>query len=448
MGDVMTSTLQGIRDRISADFRGEGIVADYIPELSRADPRWCAVALVSQEGHSYQAGDADQLFTLQSISKPFVYALALTDLGFDAVTSRVGAEPSGEAFNAISLEPGTGRPANPMINAGAMIATSLVRATGPAERFERIRQCLSAFAGRPLSVDDAVFSSEMETGDRNRALAYLMRNAGSLRGSVEECVDVYFRQCALNATTRDLAAMAATLANGGVNPVTSVRVVDDRIAGHVLSVMATCGMYDFSGEWLLRVGLPAKSGVSGGIIAVSPGQFGISVFSPPLDAHGNSVRGTEILRELSSRFDLHLMHHPGRSAPAVYLSTTAAAIPSKRERRREEREALKADGDRIAIVAAQGDLEFAAAESLLFSIDHALAHRAHAPEWLVLDLQRVTRLHPAAARMLDGHLTHLLAHGVIVAVVQPSKRLLLPATNEFEELEEAIAWSEDALTDS
>ena len=182
MGHVMTSTLQGIRDRISADCRGGGIVADYIPELSRANPGWCAVALVSQEGHSYQAGDADQLFTLQSISKPFVYALALADLGLDAVTSRVGAEPSGEAFNAISLEPGTGRPANAMINAGAMIATSLVRATGPAERFERIRQCLSAFAGRPLSVDDAVFSSEMETGDRNRALAYLMRNAGSLRG--------------------------------------------------------------------------------------------------------------------------------------------------------------------------------------------------------------------------------------------------------------------------
>jgi glutaminase len=419
MGHVMTTTLQGIRDRVVADVR-EGSVADYIPELSRANPNVCAVALVSLEGHPYQAGDADQPFTMQSISKPFVYALALADHGLEGVASRVGAEPSGEAFNAISLEPGTGRPANPMINAGAMIATSLVRAATPAERFARIQQCLSAFAGRSLSVDEAVFASEMDTGDRNRALAYLMRSAGSLHGSVDECVEVYFRQCAVTSTTRDLAVMAATLANGGVNPLTGVRVVEDRIAGHVLSVMATCGMYDFSGEWLLRVGLPAKSGVSGGIIACSPGQFGIGVFSPRLDGHGNSVRGTEVLRELSSRFDLHLMHHSGRSGPAVYLSTIR---------------------DRIAIVAAQGDLEFAAAESLLFSIEHTLAPSV--PAWLVLDLQRVTRLHPAAAHMLDAHLTHLVAQAVVVALVQPDDHVLLPAANEFATRDEAITWCED-----
>src|SRR5262245_60864812 len=169
MVDVVTSTLLGIRDRVIAEVRG-GAVANYIPELSRANPKWCGVALVSLEGHPYLAGDAEQPFTLQSISKPFVYALALADLGLEAVTSHVSAEPSGEAFNAISLEPGTGRPANPMINAGAMMATSLVAAVGPVERFERIRQLLSAFAGHPLSVDEAVFASEMETGDRNRAL--------------------------------------------------------------------------------------------------------------------------------------------------------------------------------------------------------------------------------------------------------------------------------------
>jgi glutaminase len=443
IGHVVTAALHEIRDRVAADHRGR--VADYIPELSRADPEWCALALVSLEGHPYHAGEAEQPFTLQSISKPFVYALALSDLGMESVMSRVGAEPSGEAFNAISLEPDTGRPANPMINAGAMIATSLVRADGPDGRFERILHCLSAFAGRPLSVDEAVFASEMDTGDRNRALAYLMRSAGSLRGSVDGCIEVYFRQCAVTVTTPDLAVMAATLANGGVNPMTGLRVVDDRIAGHVLSVMATCGMYDCSGEWLLRIGLPAKSGVSGGIIAVCPGQFGIGVFSPPLDRHGNSVRGTEVLRELSTRFDLHVMHDPGHAAPPVCLSTTVAATPSTRERSLAERKALAADGDRIAIVGAQGDLEFAAAEGLLFSIEQALPSHMPGAGWLVLDLQRVTRLHPAAAHLLAAHLTQLLAHDVAVTVVQPAERLRLPATGEFDERDDAVAWCEDAL---
>lgn len=441
-GHVVTSTLQGIRNRVVADDRS-GSVADYIPELSLANPDWCAVALVSVEGHPYLAGDAAQPFTLQSISKPFVYALALADLGLERVASHVGAEPSGEAFNAISLEAGTGRPANPMINAGAMMATSLVRASNAAERFERIRQCLSAFAGRSLRVDEAVFASEMETGDRNRALAYLMRGAGALQGSVNECVEVYFRQCAVSVTTRDLAVMAATLANGGVNPVTGIDVVGDRIAGHVLSVMATCGMYDFSGEWLLHVGLPAKSGVSGGIIAVRPGQLGIGVFGPRLDRHGNSVRGAEILRELSSRFDLHLMHRAGESGPAVYRATTAAARPSPRVRSDEEREALRSGAERIVILAAQGELEFAAAERLLWTIEHSLDQPG--AQWLVLDLRRVTRLHPAAAHMLDAHLAHLLAHDVFIAVAQPDERLLLPASGEFDTCAEAVAWCEDAL---
>jgi glutaminase len=452
IGHVVTSTLQGIRNRVVADDRS-GSVADYIPELSLANPDWCAVALVSVEGHPYVAGDAAQPLTLQSISKPFVYALALADLGLERVASRVGSEPSGEAFNAISLEPGTGRPANPMINAGAMMATSLVRASNAAERFERIRQCLSAFAGHSLSVDEAVFASEMETGDRNRALAYLMRSAGALQGSVNECVEVYFRQCAVSVTTRDLAVMAATLANGGVNPVTGIDVVGDRIAGHVLSVMATCGMYDFSGEWLLQVGLPAKSGVSGGIIAVSPGQFGIGVFGPRLDRHGNSVRGTNMLRELSSRFDLHLMHRSPQSGPVVYRATTAAASPSHRTRPGEERDALQTDAGRIAILAAQGEIEFAAAERLLWTIEHSLEARPEGralrpqPEaqWLVLDLRRVTRLHPAATHMLDAHLTHLLAHDVFIAIVQPDERLLLPAAGEFDNCDDAVAWCEDAL---
>ncbi len=441
----ITGALQSIRDRVAPEVRGR--VADYIPELYRADPSWFGIALVSMEGHRYQVGEAERHFTLQSVSKPFVYALALSDLGLENVIAHVGAEPSGEAFNAISLEPGTGRPANAMINAGALVTTSLVRAGDPTEQFERIRAYLSAFAGRELFVDEAVFASEMETGDRNRALAYLMRSAGSLRGRVDETVEVYFRQCALTATTGDLAVMAATLANGGVNPCTGERVAEDRIAGHVLSVMATCGMYDFSGEWLLRVGLPSKSGVSGALIASSPGQFGIGVFSPPLDDNGNSVRGIEVLRELASRYELHLMHNPGRSAPSVYLSTTASARPSRQARRRAERTALKQHGHRIAIIAVQGDLEFAAAETLLFSIDHALLRRSpDRPRWLVLDLLKVTRVQPFAASMLDACLADLLGRGIVVAVVvQSGRHVIATATAEFCEEDEAIGWCEDAL---
>jgi glutaminase len=169
-----------------------------------------------------------------------------------------------------------------MINAGALLTTSLVKAPDPAERFTRIHRALSAFAGRPLAVDEATFASEQATGDRNRALAYLMRSAGSLTEPVDEVVDTYFRQCAVLVSVADIATMAATLANGGVNPRTGAQVVGERAAGHVLTVMATCGMYDYSGEWLLRVGLPAKSGVSGCVIAVSPAQFGIGLFSPPV----------------------------------------------------------------------------------------------------------------------------------------------------------------------
>ena len=267
--DPIVRALEEIREELAAVPGGE--VATYIPQLSAADPSWFGLALTSLEGHCYAAGDADVAFTVQSVSKPFVLALALRDLGPEAVADRVGAEPSGEAFNAISLEPGSGRPENPMVNAGAIVTSSLVPATGPEERFERIRACLSAFAGRALEVDDAVFASERATGDRNRALAYLMRNAGSLTGDIDDVLDVYFRQCSLLVTAADLATMAATLANGGVNPVTGEEVVDRSVTAHVLTVMATCGMYDYAGEWLLRVGLPAKSGVSGRSVASGAG---------------------------------------------------------------------------------------------------------------------------------------------------------------------------------
>ncbi len=444
--DPITAALNELHASLASD--SSGTLASYIPQLAEVDPGQFGLALATLDGRRYQAGDAAVPFTLQSVSKPFVYALALADLGLEEVLSRVGAEPSGEAFNAISLEPGSGRPSNPMVNAGAILTTSLVRGDGPAARFERIRELLSAFAGRPLDMDEKVFASELETGDRNRALAYLMRNAGSLRCDVDEAIDVYFRQCALLATAADVAVMAATLANGGINPCTKATVVSQSIAEHVLAVMASCGMYDYAGEWLLRVGLPAKSGVSGGLVAVSPGQFGIGLFSPPLDARGNSVRAVAASRVLAERFQLHLMHHPGRSAPVIAHAGSAVTTRSGRLRRRKERDVLHAHGGDIDLRSLQGDIEFAAAEVILQSLSAVPAARPGSARWLVLDVQGISRLHPVAARMLDAAVLELGTRGIVVVVGDGHRRGLLPhATVELPSPEEALEWCEDALLD-
>lgn len=255
-----------------------GAVADYIPELAQVDPDPFGLALMSVHGRLHEAGDTDVPFTIQSSSKPFVFALAVAELGIEEVARHVGFEPSGEPFNAISLEEATGRPANPMINAGAVVVASLVPGRDVRERSERVREVLSRFAGTELEVDEAVYRSEDDTGDRNRALAHLARSAGVLGSSVADAVEVYFRQCSVRVTTRDLTVMGATLANGGRHPVTGDRIVDEAVARTTLSIMASCGMYDASGDWMVRVGIPAKSGVGGGIVATAPGQFGIGVF--------------------------------------------------------------------------------------------------------------------------------------------------------------------------
>lgn len=399
--DVVSEALADLYQRCRGLVGGE--VADYIPQLALADPDCFGLALVSMDGHRYHAGDSGAAFTLQSVTKPFVLALALAELGPDQVGLRVGCEPSGEAFNAISLDPGTGRPANPMINAGAIAVTALVPAADPAERFERILDCLGRFAGRRLDLDGAVYRSEAETGDRNRALAYLMRGTGVLAGDPVEAADTYFRQCSVRATVEDLAVMAATLGNGGVNPVTGEAVVPEPVAEQVLAVMATCGMYDAAGEWMLRVGLPAKSGVSGGLVAVAPGRFGVAVHSPRLDRAGNPVRGVAALRELSERFGLHLMHNAGPGAATVLPDGADTGT---------------GDGG-PTLLAAQGALDFTAAERLLFALDDRVpaAVPGRAPGRLVLDLDRVTALDATAEAMLTRALTLLAERGHRIVLV-------------------------------
>lgn len=376
--DPITALLDDVLEEVRP--LGTGAPAGYIPELAEADPDRLAFAVAGPHGRVRAVGDADHGFTIQSISKPFVLALALAERGRDAVLAKVGAEPSGEPFNAISLEPGTGRPANPMVNAGAIATTALVRGDTVDERMTRIVACLSAFAGRSLWVDEAVYASESATGDRNRALAHLLRSYGVVDGSVEVAVETYFRQCSLLVTVRDLAVMAATLAFGGLNPVTRERVVDEPVARDVLSIMSSCGMYDYSGEWLLRVGLPAKSGVSGGLLAVAPSQFGVAAFSPRLDEHGNTVRGIAVVETLAERFGMHLLEpHESIAVPAFTVEETA-------------------DG---RVLRLSGELGLAGTERVV-AVLRELADAIPAGMQVTVDARDLARTHPSALVALRG----------------------------------------------
>jgi glutaminase len=300
--------LQAALDELHARFAPlkDGHVATYIPELAKADPDAFAISVCTADGRTYHAGDVEAAFTIQSIAKPFTYGMALDDHGRDYVLSRVGVEPTGDAFNSITLDEASKRPYNPMVNAGAIATASMVRGANPTDRLNRVLEAFARYMGRKASVDVSVYMSEKTTGHRNRAIAHLMLNFGMLDAHVDEALDLYFQQCAMLVTSRDLAVMAATLANDGANPLTNDRAVESRYVKDILSVMYTCGMYDYTGEWVYRVGLPAKSGVGGGIIAVVPRQLGIAVYSPRLDARGNSVRGIEVCKALSERFGLHL----------------------------------------------------------------------------------------------------------------------------------------------
>jgi len=281
----------------------EGIVANYIPELAKVNPDLFSISIVTVDGQVYQVGDYQQLFTIQSISKVFAYGLALEDHGRDYVLTRVGVEPTGEAFNAIILDEQSKRP---MVNAGAIATTSLIKGAGATERLNRVLEMFRRYIGHDVFVDISVFTSERSTGHRNRAMAHLMLNFGMIDRNIEEALDLYFQQCAVMVNCHDLAVMAATLANRGVNPITGEQAVNSRYIKDILSVMYTCGMYNFAGEWAYKVGIPAKSGVCGGIMAVVPNLMGIAVFSPPLDIRGNSVRGVKVCEELSQQLGLHL----------------------------------------------------------------------------------------------------------------------------------------------
>ena len=401
------SPIQAYLDSLHREFSGltSGEVAGYIPELAKVEPDGFAIVLATVDGQVYSVGDAQRLFSIQSISKPFVYGVALEDRGRARVAQAIGVEPSGDPFNAISLEPGTGRPRNPMINAGAIAAASLVAGADEAARLARVLGALSVWAGRPLDVDPAIFESERDTGHRNRAIGHMLRNHGIIDGDPEPALGLYFRQCAVRVDCRDLALMAATLANGGMHPLTNQRAVRSDCIEPMLSVMTTCGMYDDSGTWVDAVGLPAKSGVGGGIIAVLPGQLGIGVYSPRLDARGNSARGVAVCRRISADLGLHFLQPPRPSVATLRARYTLQGLRSKRRRSAAEGRLLDDLGQRAEVFELQGDLRFATLEPVLRAIVGGAA------QLLVLDFKRVGHVDGGAIRMLAALASRCAALG-------------------------------------
>jgi glutaminase len=451
MKSPIQAYLEGLHQRIAGEHGGE--LASYIPELTKADPDGFGICLVSMDGVAYSVGDTDRHFTIQSISKPFVYGAALADRGRDFVAAKVGVEPSGDAFNSISLDPRTGAPLNPMINAGAIATASLVDGDTAAAQWDRIAAALSAFAGRALDVDAAVYRSESATGFRNRAIAWMLKNFGIIEGEPMPALENYFQQCSLLVDCRDLAFMAATLANGGVHPLTGQRALPAEHVERVLSVMATCGMYDFAGSWLYEVGMPAKSGVGGGIIAVLPGRFGIGIFSPRLDEKGNSVRGIKVCKQLSRDFGLHVFSHagdPGMSLGRVY---TGADAPSRRQPDPEMRRYLNEGAHRIKYLCLHGYLAVDGVEFVIRRMQ-ALAPESNS---FILDMHQVDGLSESAARLLNQARLGFAGEDIAVvfsrihdrpAILEPLRK----ATNKddrgilsFEDNDLAVEWCENRL---
>jgi glutaminase len=434
-----------------------GVVASYIPELSRVDPNLFGISIVTVDGHVYQVGDTQHPFTIQSISKPFVYGLALEDNGVLKVLKKVDVEPSGEAFNSISLEANTGRPKNAMINAGAIATTGLVYGEDASMKFDRILRHIITYTGHKLSIDNSVYRSESETGHRNKAISYLLRNSEIIEQDPDPILDVYFKQCSILITCRDLALAAATLANNGINPITGIRALKGEYVPKVLSVMASCGMYDYSGAWLFDVGMPAKSGVGGGVLAVLPGQLGIAVFSPRLDSRGNSVRGLAVCRKLSRDFGLHMLSTSALTTTSVIRNLyNGSEVHSNHIRRLDELKVLDTVGEKILVFELSGELRFAPSEIITSKI----LENADDIRYLILDFKHVSSIDQSASSFLMHLVKSLHFKGIeIIFTSIEDKYVLLknlkakfkkdhePLFQEFVDIDRALEYCENYLLD-
>ncbi|KAF5064911.1 Glutaminase [anaerobic digester metagenome] len=304
--DLTQAMDQGLTDALAygSGYLGQGKVADYIPALAGAPADHLGICVLTRDGEFHCRGHWDQMFTMQSISKALLLIYALLELGHEKVFSRVGVEPTGDSFNSIvKLETKGHHPLNPFINAGAIATMGLILEEG--RTFVQFMEFLEGLARRPLTIDETVYRSEKETGDLNRSLAYFMKSDQVIQGDVEATLDAYFRMCSILVNTRDLARFGMILANDGQDPLTGEPILSAYYATLVKTLMVTCGMYDSSGEFAIKVGMPAKSGVGGGILALVQGKAGLGVYSPALDEKGNSLCGIKTLEYLSQALDLH-----------------------------------------------------------------------------------------------------------------------------------------------
>lgn len=370
-----------------------GALANYIPELSKVNPDNFAIVVTTVDGYQYSYGDSHIEFTIQSVSKPFIYGMAIQEYGVKKVLEKISVEPSGDAFNSISLYPDSGRPFNPMINAGAITATDMIWQQYQQDTFDRVLKTFSNYAGSPLKLDVSVYNSESSTGHRNRAIAHLLRNFNILQTEVEAPLDVYFKQCSIVVNCKQLSIMGATLASNGVNPITGKKALKAKYVPNVLSVMASCGMYDYSGEWIYNVGLPAKSGVGGGVLAVLPGQLAIAVYSPPLDKKGNSVLGVELCKTIAERFSLHLYKAPRQTKHVLRRQLTLRTVRSKYKRDVIAENLFEKFGGDIHLMELQGDLCFATCELFMRKISKEC-------RTLVLSVRRCTTMDDGALSLL------------------------------------------------
>ncbi len=449
----LTPSINSIREIINEIHEkhrtlNDGSLADYIPELTRANPEWFGIAVTTVDGRQYLVGETAIDFTIQSVSKPFIYGLALDSLGLEEVRKRIDVEPSGEAFNSISLKPSTGQPRNPMINAGAIAATGMIRAPDVETRFRIIMDRFSEFAGEALSIDDSVYRSESETGWRNRGIANLLRNFNIIEGDVDPILEAYFMQCAILVNSRNLSVMGATLANGGINPITGKRVLSPSTVEKVISVMSTCGMYDYSGNWAFEVGIPAKSGVGGGIIGVLPGQLSVAVFSPLLDENFNSVRGIATFRDLSNSLGLHLFNRPSLTDYVIRRSYTLNQFQSSRFRPRKAQEILQREGHRIRVFELQGDLYFGALERLI----HAYLRTINENDRVLIDLTRIGGIDEATRTIIFKFARQAFEKGKRIVLVDPKqifsageRRSLIPMAFVYNDCDEALEDAEENL---
>jgi glutaminase len=431
-----------------------GAPADYIPELGKVDPNLFGIAIATVDGQLYAVGDAKVLFTIQSVSKPFMYGYALQHYGRARVLEQVGVEPTGEAFNSIVLDEVANRPFNPMVNAGAIAIAEMMQGATQQERINNMLDLFSSLAGRQLGIDEDVYTSELATGHRNRAIAYMMLNSAMIERDPNEVLDLYFRQCSVNVTASDLAIMAATLANDGRNPLTDHTIFDAQYVRDMLTVMNSCGMYDYAGEWAYEVGMPAKSGVSGCIIAVIPGQIGICVYAPPIDKQGNSVRGIRVCQEISNEFQLHAFNNRTNVRSVLRRDYRADLVRSNRLRTLEERTILAEQGRKISVLEAQGALFFGSTEQLL----RRLTQLAQDSRYVIVDFKRV-HLADASARKLIVRAVRSMAHSSTELIFAslgddgPLDRLnrALAETQEghalrqFRDADAALEWCEDQL---